>query len=152
MLKTRILRRLTFTLAVAGALALTACGNDNGDSGDDDNTNDCTVMATWSSIHGDLLSTPTCATSSCHAPPTSSGGLDFSQDAATVHGSLVGAPSEYIQATRATRIVAGTSTASWFYVKISEPLPPGGRMPSGGALSQCDIDMIRTWIQAGAAQ
>ncbi len=145
-------RLIRLSIALVSALTFTACGNDNGDSGDDDGGDGCTVTASFTSIHDDLLSTPTCATSSCHAAPTNAGGLDFGAGAANVHGQLVGAPSVYTQATRPTRIEAGTSTASWFYVKISEPLPPGGRMPSGGALSQCDIDNIRDWIDAGASQ
>lgn len=151
MLMKKKIRLLTLSLALVGVSALIGCGNDNGDSGDDDVGDGCTIEANFASIHADLLSTMTCASNICHGPPANQGGLDFTAGAAAVHGMLVGAPSVYTQATHDIRIVAGTSSASWFFVKIADPLAPGGRMPSGGALSQCDIDRIDAWIEAGAS-
>ncbi len=63
----------------------------------------------------------------------------------------VGQPS--VQDASLTRVVAGDSSTSLLFQKVSSDSPPvGARMPLGGApLSDADIALIRDWIDQGAA-
>ena len=63
---------------------------------------------------------------------------------------LVGHPS--VQDASLTRVVAGDSSTSLLFQKVSSDSPPvGARMPLGGApLSDADIALIRDWIDQGA--
>lgn len=151
MLKTTTLRLLSLATCLAAVGTLVgACGNDDG--GDDDGTTPCPIEANYDSIHDNLLASQRCAGAFCHDNGTASGSLDFSLGKAMVHTAIVGAASTNVSATKPTRIVSGNAADSWFYVKVAEAMPPGGRMPVGGALMQCEIDAIGAWIDAGAAQ
>jgi hypothetical protein len=93
---------------------------------------------------------PTCATAGCHSGGTPSADLDLS-DAMTSYMELVG-----VESTRlAGRIlvIANDSANSYLIEKLGpnpsagQQMPPGGRPP----LPDSDIDVIRQWIDSGAA-
>ncbi len=54
-------------LAFPLAVGLMACGNDDGNINNTNNTAGCAVEANFTSIHDNLLSKPGCAQSGCHA-------------------------------------------------------------------------------------
>lgn len=141
-------RALVVTFA-AGALALSACGNDDGMNGDA-GTGDaaaCAVQPTFASIHTNLLASARCTV--CHGGATPLGDLKLDVDAATAHAALMAA-SANTAAVQPNRVVAGQPGESFFYVKISDDDAPSGRMPPGATLPACEIEAVRTWIENGA--
>ena len=54
---------------------------------------------------------------------------------------------------RFTRVIPGNASGSLLIHKLEDPTPPvGARMPRGAPpLAQATIDMVRAWIDAGAA-
>jgi hypothetical protein len=95
--------------------------------------------------------TPTCATSTCHAQPNPSAGLDLS-DADTSHAALFNQPSS--QDMGLMLVAPGLPDDSYLVHKIEGTQSQGQRMPAGGALplSQAEIAAIRQWIVDGAAR
>lgn len=95
--------------------------------------------------------TPTCATSTCHSPPTPSAGLDLS-DADASHAALVDQPSTQDMAFML--VATGQPDNSYLVHKVEGTQSQGQQMPAGGALplSQAEIDAIRQWILDGAAR
>ena len=51
-----------------------------------------------------------------------------------------------------TRVVAGDPEMSLLYIKVrlDKDVPCGSRMPTGGMLTQVEVDAIKDWITAGA--
>ncbi len=95
--------------------------------------------------------TPTCATSTCHAQPNPSAGLDLG-DADTSHAALFNQPSS--QDSAFMLVAPGLPDDSYLVHKIEGTQSQGQRMPAGGAppLSQEEIAVIRQWILDGAAR
>ena len=95
--------------------------------------------------------TPTCATSTCHSPPTPSAGLDLS-NADTSHAALVDQASSQDMALML--VAPGQPENSYLVHKIEGSQSQRQRMPAGGAqpLSPAEIDAIRQWILDGAAR
>ena len=93
----------------------------------------------------------TCATSSCHSPPSLAAGLDLS-NADSSHASLVDQPSS--QDLALMLVAPGLPDASYLVNKIEGTQSQGQQMPAGGRppLSQAEIDAIRQWIMDGAAR
>lgn len=144
----------------ASLLAVTAsCGNDNGGTNPDggmrpDAGTPC-VEASFTSIHDELLSTNTCAIAGCHGAQNSQGNLNLKAGKQAAYDALLngGTFNDRANSQFPDRVVAGTSTASYLYVKVSQNNPPGGgsgRMPPGLPLADCDVEAIRDWIEAGA--
>jgi mono/diheme cytochrome c family protein len=136
--------------ALALALGVAACGNDDGGPitppAADGGGEEC-LAPTFSAIHEQVLLSGRCV--ACHG---SAGGLDFSAGKGSAYEALVGAASANPAATSPTRVVAGDPAASWFYAKVAEANPPDGRMPlAGSPLTACELEAIRAWIEAGAA-
>ena len=143
----RIVRNVWW-LAVLGVVAI-ACGNDDGGpigSGGDG----CTIEASFSSIYANRLNTGTCASASCHDGNSVSAGLNFSKAPADVLADLVGVSS--VSAPTKVRIVAGDADTSFFFEKLSNPAVEGvfGQMPPSGQLDNCELEAVRSWIDAGA--
>src|SRR5688572_420335 len=137
---------------------LPACGNDNGgdvpDGGGSD-SGECSVQASFTSLHGSLLSTNRCAIPGCHAAMNSQGNLSFEASKAAVYASLTAMDTFNAMAapTFPKRVVPTAAEMSYLYVKVSETMPIGGgsgRMPPGLPLADCEIQAIRDWIEAGA--
>ncbi len=127
---------------------LVGCGNDSG--GPVGEIGACAVESTFSSIYTNRLSTNTCARAGCHASASSAGGLDLAQPQADLHADLIDRAS---QARPADVLVApGQSAQSYLFVKLTRDDVPGGRMPPGGSLDQCEIDAIAAWIDGGALE
>jgi hypothetical protein len=105
-----------------------------------------TATPTFAEVRDDVL-LPTCGFASCHG--TGVGGLTL--DEATSYDNLVEAPS--VGAPGEILVVPGDPDASYLVAKllgadgiVDDPMPP----PFGG-LAAADIELIRAWITAGAA-
>lgn len=87
----------------------------------------------------------------CHRPGGTSGiGLCLPEPRS--YGLIVEQPSR--QDARWTLIVPGDAVSSLLFLKVSSDKPPvGERMPQvGGALADDEIELIRAWIDSGAAE
>jgi hypothetical protein len=90
--------------------------------------------------------TPTCATSGCHAGAGPAGSLDLTADAS--YAMLVGIASA--ASPGVLRVDPGDPDGSYLVQKLEGSA--GTQMPpSGPALAQADIDVIRQWISDGAS-
>jgi hypothetical protein len=90
----------------------------------------------------------------CHSNPPndiSNGKLSTGADQAAAYAALVNRPSVSKHCAGKTLVVAGHPEQSLFYLKFAEPAPCGDRMPLGGdALTAEQLEMVRSWIAAGA--
>lgn len=137
---------------VAAALAavwLAACGGGSGDgysagpAADDPNA---PMTATFTSIQSHVF-TPICT--KCHAGSTAPAGLQL--DAANSYGMLVGVDSGEVSSLK--RVEAGNADNSYLIHKLEGHQSVGQRMPLGGPyLDQATINLIRQWINNGAAK
>jgi hypothetical protein len=127
---------------------LAAC---SGSGGDDETMVPC-VEPTFTSIHGERLSSPDfCASAGCH-DASGAGGQSYSAGKDAAHAALLSDTIHPVgRTTWPKRAVAGQPDQSFLYVKLSSADPPGDRMPLGRPpLPQCDLDAIETWIGNGA--
>jgi hypothetical protein len=90
----------------------------------------------------------------CHSlPPNdkSNGNLSMGSDKAAAYAALTsGKTSTSTTCPNKAFIVAGQPDQSLFYVKLTSP-QCGGRMPLGGdPLTSAQLDMVKSWIEAGA--
>lgn len=120
--------------APVALFALTACGG----------------TPTFTEVQDDVL-TPACAFSSCHSTANAgnAGMLDLTSGQA--YGELVGVMA--VEAPDRTLVVAGDLAASYLVNKIeNQGLPAGVReMPPDQPLSEARIDLVKSWIEGGAA-
>ena len=149
--------------AVFLCFAISACGDkeqtDTASSGDADTDTDTDVDAdTDSDTDADTTPTdptftnvwtavlePKCAI--CHS--SGSGGLSM-PDQATTYQNLVDVAS--VGSPSATRVVAGDSAASYIIHKLDDASDiVGSKMPLSGSVTAGQVDLIRAWIDAGAA-
>lgn len=101
--------------------------------------------ATLSEIEAEIF-VKSCTFSACHkgAAPAGGLGLEGSTHAKLVDVAAVG--------TKATLVVPGDPDASYLLEKLTATMPAAGDpMPPGAPLSSEKIEMIRGWIEAGAA-
>ena len=143
----KMLRSACYMSWFASAVVFAGCGNDSGGPIGDESAA-CAVAASFTSIYTNRLSTTSCARGGCHATSSSAGGLDFEQAQVDLHSDLVeqasrGRPAENL-------VAPGQSAQSYFLAKLTDGSVPGGIMPPGGSLDQCEIDAITAWIDAGA--
>ena len=93
----------------------------------------------------DTIFTPICT--NCHVGATAPQGLRL--DAANSYAVLVNVASSEVPGT--LRVNPGNPDASYIVQKLEGNQAVGARMPFGGPyLSQTQIDLVRTWIAAGA--
>ena len=142
------MRHFWAVLAVAAG-AVAGCGNDDG--GPVGDGLGCSIEPNFVSIHTDLLTTDRCATSGCHGA-SMAGNLSLSGDLDAVFTELLTEEVTHPDAVQTRRVVPEAPENSFLFVKIADVDPPGDRMPLGGELRPCEIDVIRTWIEAGAAR
>lgn len=116
--------------------ALVACGDNAEES-----------APTFTEVKGELV--PSCGISACHDPGTAESNLVFSDDMSA--SALVDVASE--DAPGETLVIAGDPDNSYLVKKLEgaddiagDPMPP----PFGG-MSDEQIQMVRDWIAAGAA-
>lgn len=151
-------------LARASVLAfVAACGSDNGgdvvdagagmdrvepDAGpsDDGGPPACAVQPTFTSIHSKILRDARCTV--CHGTAPGLGSLFFAMDKTAAYTTATG---NTVGGMPTRRVVAGDPDQSSFYLKFLRTPPFGSRMPQGGALPDCEIEAVRTWIANGAA-
>lgn len=107
-----------------------------------------TIQPTLSSIQDNVFTT-TCALSGCHAPPAPQQNLNLSAGQAFSH--LVGVASAEQPAR--SRVAPGDPLESYMFMKVTgDARIAGDPMPLGGTpLSAEQIQAIRGWIEAGAA-
>ena len=146
------MRNSLLALVGAAALAVTACGNDDGtnntnNTNNSNNTN-CAVQPTFTSIHDNLLTTPTCASAGCHGMGASNGGLAFDAGKMQVYTDLTTGAVVNTQTTLTQR-VADTAENSFLWQSLEgNPRP----MPlAGGLIPECQRQAVADWINAGAA-
>jgi hypothetical protein len=87
-----------------------------------------------------------CTNSYCHGGPTNASGLGLEDGyASLVNVGSVGAPGE-------TRVVPGDPDASYLIHKVEGTASAGNPMPPIGEIASEDVEALRAWIQAGAAE
>jgi hypothetical protein len=91
--------------------------------------------ASWSYVHAAIIA-PSCATSSCHSERTAAAGIAL-DDPDTAYDALLG-----------RAFVTPGDPASTLLVLLEGD--ERKRMPPDAPLPQADIDLVRTWIEAGA--
>jgi len=111
-----------------------------------------TLAATLDNIQASIFS-PRCATAACHDATTRSGDLSLEDGAS--YGELVGVEPDIEIAREAglLRVDPGDPENSFLLIKLEGPPPSqGSRMPQiGPPLDDAEIDLIRAWIESGAA-
>ena len=141
---------MRFTIALGLATLLTAGGSGSitsstemvFDPPQDQQPPDQDVVATFSMIQEQILG-PSCALSGCHAD------FEFPRlSSSQAYESIVGVMSSSGQ----PLIDPGEPTTSYLYLKvIGDESIGGGIMPRGGPrLSAARIELLRSWIVAGA--
>lgn len=110
------------------------------------------LQASLDSIQANVF-TPSCAFSGCHsgpAGPNLPAGMDLTSADASF-ASLVDVAS--IQVPMTMRVATGIADNSYLIRKLEGTAAAGSRMPLGGPfLDQVTIDVIRAWIDSGAAR
>ncbi len=91
--------------------------------------------------------TPDCATSGCHSGSSPAASLNL--EAANSYTMLVGVASTQSAGTQ--RVSPTNPNTSYLIQKLEGSGVTGSQMPPGSPLAQSDIDVIRQWITAGAA-
>jgi hypothetical protein len=117
---------------------------DTTDTTDTPDTDETDVPAP--TLSGDVqpILTASCATSGCH-----DGSVVPNLSDGETHGATVGVAGG--QSSDAF-VTAGDADASYLIAKVEGTQAAGSQMPLGAsALDQADIDVIREWIDAGAA-
>jgi hypothetical protein len=140
------------TIVAATALALAAlvgCGSSSSDPP--------TQPAKFSEIYTQIFPAMTKAKCNfCHSQPVSqvSNGKLYTGAEGDVHAAyaaLVGQTSASKDCSGKALIVPGKPEESLFYTKLTGTPPCGAQMPfGGGALPDAQVEMVRSWIAAGA--
>jgi hypothetical protein len=137
-------------VALAGALlALGGCSSSSNDPP--------TEAAKFSEIYAAIFPAKSAAKCNfCHSQPSSdisNGKLHTGDegDVEAAYAALVGPTSVSKGCTGHPLVVPGKPEESLLYVKLTATPPCGARMPFGnGALPEAQIEMVRSWIAAGA--
>jgi hypothetical protein len=106
----------------------------------------CNPPATLTEVQDQVL-TPSCVFTTCH-DSAAGGGLNLTKGKS--YSSLVGVAA--FGAASKTRVVAGNSQQSYLIEKLTSASPASGvQMPQGGdPLPAAKLEMIKSWIEAGA--
>jgi hypothetical protein len=128
-------------------------GADQGSSTDDDTgttTDDApTTGATFNDVYTKILK-GSCGGGYCHG--STAGGWTVKSDAAGTYAELVGPSSSACSGLK--KVEPGQPEKSSLYLKVRGMFAgvcTGSKMPSGGgSLSSTQVEMIRSWIAAGA--
>jgi hypothetical protein len=143
----RCRRRAAALYIVAAA---TACGGGSSAPAVDNGP-----PATFTEIYDSILSTQTDSRCNfCHSMPASqvsNGMFHTGKDKTETYASILDRISTSEACSGRSVIVPGDPEQSLLYLKIAGAPPCGNRMPLGGkALSATQVQMIRSWIAAGA--
>jgi hypothetical protein len=109
---------------------------------------------TWSAIYPAIFPQTTKAQCSfCHSLPSnekSNGSFSVGSDQASAYQALVGKASTSAKCGGRTLVAPGNPDESLLLLKVTTP-PCGDHMPLGGSpLPEDQVEMIRSWIAAGA--
>jgi len=149
-MKFQISRNLLISVTCSLALA---CGNDDGkieDSGTGNNGADagavCNVEANFTSLYDNVFNTISCNSAGCHGDPPS-GSLQFNESKAAAHAALL---ADTLLPPQAKRVVANDINASFLWTRLNAlqnttVMPPAGKMDEN-----CELAMIKAWIENGA--
>jgi hypothetical protein len=138
-------------------LVLTGCSSDS--SGDDaagaGSAGNAAPAAKFSEIYSMMFPMATNARcDACHSMPANdvaNGNLEMGKTPVSAYMALVGQTSKSSRCMSKTLVVPGQPEMSLLYQKLSAAPPCGSRMPLGGAaFSDTQLEMIRSWIAAGA--
>lgn len=115
------------------------------DGGEDDGGE---APPTFTEVHERVLQT-SCVFSTCHkSGPSPAGEMTLERDVA--HANLVEVASPVVAGK--IRVVAGDPDASYVMEKLTESMPASGDvMPPDAPLEAERIELVRAWIEAGAA-
>jgi hypothetical protein len=123
---------------LALALAVAACdGGDDGSGGE---------VPTFGELH-ERVFMPSCVFAACHKGAAPAGMMSLEPGAA--HASLVGA--EAFGEPGRIRVVAGDPDASYLMDKLTAESVAAGLMPPTEPLDDERLELVRAWIEAGAA-
>jgi hypothetical protein len=132
-------------LIVGLVLSAASCGGDGVVSivGGPPTNNAPTLTSLQTSIFS-----PKCGIPGCHAPPAPEQGMDLT--AGHTWASTVGVGSTELSGFK--RVLPDDAADSYLFMKIAgDPRIVGERMPFGGILTPDEIEAVRQWIDAGAA-
>jgi hypothetical protein len=142
-------------LAALCALAIAGCPSKSSSSGGG-SAGAGAGGATFTEIYAMIFPAMTPARCTfCHSMPASeisNGKLFMGMDQAGAYAALVGKSSMSARCMGMPLVTPGQPEMSLFFKKVSSATPPcGSRMPLGAAaLTDAQIEMIRSWIAAGA--
>jgi hypothetical protein len=108
------------------------------------------VPPTFTELRERVL-TPGCVFATCHkSGATSAGMMNLEGTDDEVHARLVDVPAAGI--TGRIRVIAGDPDTSYVMEKLTSDTPAAGeRMPLDAPLEPDRIELVRAWIEAGAA-
>lgn len=125
-----------FAAVLLAATALAGC-----DGGGDD------PPPTFTELR-ERVFTPSCTFLACHSGASPAGGLGLDTD--TAHTALVDAMAMGVPGR--IRVVAGDPDGSYLIEKLTATMPAAGDpMPPTAPLEAGRIELVRAWIEAGAA-
>ncbi len=135
----------SLAVLVLASLPLTlACGDKDGDSGIE-------VAPVSFDDEVQVVFSRNCAASGCHAKPVSEG-LDLSEGVS--YDNIVGVASSQVPGMQ--RVVPGSPDDSYLVHKLAGTHESvggtGDSMPPGLGLADTDIELVRRWVQEGAAR
>jgi len=103
--------------------------------------------ATWTEVYDSIF--PRCT--SCHGGDTGDGDLALGDDAQSAYAALVGQTSTSPTCGQQPYVVPGEPDQSLLFAKLTAP-PCGAVMPYRATpLSDTELELVRSWIAAGAA-
>ena len=123
------------SLALVGVIAAADCGGDGGP----------TETPTLTTLSANIFQ-PRCGNAACHGGSNPAAGLDLVTDP---YAALVGVDS--ISDPALKRVGAGDPNNSVLLLILEGPVGASRQMPPGVTLPAEDVDAIRAWITAGAA-
>lgn len=104
--------------------------------------------ATFDDVYGKVLSA-SCASGYCHG--SEAGGWSVKPDKDATHAELVGPSSS--QCSGLKRVEPGEPDKSALFLKLRGGFAgvcKGNKMPTGGSVDAAQLELVRSWIAAGA--
>lgn len=139
------------TYSDAGAYTVTFTAEDSAGASASDSvtvTVEAQSGATFAQVQSQIFNT-SCAFAGCHAGSSPAQGMHLGSGQA--YANIVNVPSN--EQPSKDRIEPGSPSMSYLWLKVTgDPSISGSRMPIGGQLSQAQLDLLESWILAGAPE